>query len=88
MGGCCCSDAKTEKHELNNLTSPPPEYLEVEPFLKRQKTMKSKVHLEVKMLPDETLGEGIKKTQGYETNLQYGQLLKWRSDFWGKCFDS
>ena len=44
----------------------------------------SKVHIEIKLVDDETAGEGIKKTPGYETNLTPSSLEQWRHDFWGK----
>ena len=70
MGACCCSESKTEKDEFRTtaLRSPPPEMLNIRTF-KRQPTMKSKVHIEIKLSADETVGEGVKMTQAYETNL-------------------
>jgi hypothetical protein len=30
------------------------------------------------------VGEGIKKTLGYDTPLTVEELRKWRDEFWGK----
>ena len=39
------------------------------------------------MLPDEYVGEGIKKTLAYETDLTKDELEEMRKDFWstGRC---
>ena len=95
---CCCSDGKDERHEVDGgqpgLRSPPPEPntgntpLFDPKRLQRSSTLAphkvSKVHIEIKLVGDETAGEGIKKTPGYETNLTPSALERWRHDFWGK----
>ena len=95
---CCCSDGKDERHEVKgdrkpgalgkSGRSPPPEAMVDKSKPSRSKTMAphkvSKVHIEIKLRDDETAGEGIKKTPGYETNLTPSSLEQWRHDFWGK----
>ena len=90
---CCCSDGKDDRHEVDggrpsSLRTPPPETMTDKGKLNRSGTMGghkvSKVHIEIKLVDDETAGEGIKKTPGYETNLTPSSLEQWRHDFWGK----
>ena len=45
---------------------------------------KANSKIEIKLLSEEKQGQGIKRTQAYETNLNENDLEKWRQDFWGK----
>ena len=40
--------------------------------------------IEITLLSAEKMGHGVRTTQAYETNLNEGDLEKWRQDFWGK----
>ena len=37
-----------------------------------------------KVIPGQVVGEGIKKTPGFETPMSKSELEKWRDEFWGK----
>jgi hypothetical protein len=39
-----------------------------------------------KIIANQTVGEGIKKTPAYETPMTKNELDKWRKDFWGINF--
>ena len=79
MGVCCCSDNKTDLEEIKGgLKSPPPEIRKPDSRLQKHHQMHSKIQLEIKLIDTETLGEGIKTTTAYETNLSPSELSKWR----------
>jgi hypothetical protein len=53
---------------------------------KDQKTVVSKYKISwfPRIIPDEFIGEGIKRTPAYETNLTKEQIIEKRKSFWSK----